>query len=466
MNRIRITLALIMICTVGQSQSTLTLQDCRKLAIENNKALKIASEQEQVARYQKKEALMQYFPKLSFSGAYLHLHDKMHLISKSSIPSSLQIPDLTGMGLPIPGLEIPIEEPVRDQIYKMGEIDLRNVWTGGFSLTQPIFAGGKIVAYNDVASYAKELAETMKETKMTDVIIEVDEVYWQVVSLVNKQQLAESYVNLMKKMDSDIENMEKEGVATKADRLSVSVKLNEAEMTLTKANNGVSLSKMLLCEVCGLDMNENIKLADEQIETVPVEENGTIIPDMNTIWADRTEIKSLELGTKIYRKKEAIVRADMLPTVGLTLGYNWLNPNLEDGVRHKFGGMFYGGVLVSVPLNFISGSAKVNAAKAETNIKRFELEEAKEKIKLQVTQSNYKLTEAYKQLKAAHKNTEKADENLRYANVGFEEGVIAASDVMAAHTAWVAAHSELIDAQIDVKLGKVYLKRALGRELH
>lgn len=56
----------------------------------------------------------------------------------------------------------------------------------------------------------------------------------------------------------------------------------------------------------------------------------------------------------------------------------------------------------------------------------------------------------------------KANENLRYATLGFEEGVIPASNVLEAHTAWLSAQSEKIDAQIDVKLTEIYLRKATG----
>ena len=62
----------------------------------------------------------------------------------------------------------------------------------------------------------------------------------------------------------------------------------------------------------------------------------------------------------------------------------------------------------------------------------------------------------------ATKNMEKADENLRYATLGFKEGVIATSNVLEAQTAWLSAQSEKIDAQIDVKLTEIYLKKSLG----
>lgn len=439
------------------AQQYLTLEECRKLAIENNKTLRISSEQEKLAYYQKKEALMNFFPKISGSGTYLHFSEDLHLIGQSSIPT----------GIPIPGVgTIPIDPAIRDAIYDIGRIDMSDFWIAGFSLTQPIFQGGKIIAYHDLRSYAEDLAKTMKETQMIDVIVEVDEAYWQVVSLTHKQKLAQSYVDLLGKMDSDIEAMLEEGVATKADRLSVKVKLNEAEMTLTKATNGVSLSKMLLCQLCGLEISDNVNLADENIEELTLD--NEVIPnisDTEGAITNRSEIRSLDLATKIYKKQEKIALAEFLPSAGLSLGYNWLKPNLQDGVQNKFAGSWSVAVQVKVPLNFISSSAKFNAAKAQTRIKQYELAEAKEKIKLQINQSVYKLTEANKKLTAASKNVEKADENLRYANVGFEEGVIPASDALAAHTAWISAHAEEIDAQIDVKLCRIYLDKALGRNI-
>lgn len=443
------------------AQQLLSLEQCRQLAIANNKALKIASEQERIAYYEKKDALTKFFPEISFVGGYLHNQKNLYLIPSGAIPAAIPLP------IEIPGIgnSIPIDQNIRDGIHDLGKVDIKNIWAGGFTLTQPVFMGGKIVAYNDLRSYAEELAKTMKETQMTEVIVEVDNAYWQVVSVANKKKLAESYVQLMQKMDSDISAMEEEGVATKADRLSVNVKLNEAEMTLTKAENGLSLSKMLLSQICGLDISDAITLRDENITNILTNESAEIIPNVDDAITNRTEIRSLDLATKIYGKKEKIALAEFMPNIALTANYLWTNPNLFDGMEKKFAGMWNVGVILKVPLNFVSNSAKLNSAKAETRIKQFEMEDAKEKIKLQINQSSYKLSEANKKLTSAKKNTEKADENLRYANVGFEEGVIASSDVIAAQTAWLSAHSELIDAQINIILCRIYLDKALGRKL-
>lgn len=440
------------------SQKALTLEECRNLAIENNKNLKIASTEEKIAYYEKKEAITKYFPELSFSGMYLRNQKNLNLL-----PSSITMPNISLPGLPLPpgGTEI----TVPDNIRKIGEVDIKNIWVAGFNLTQPIFMGGKIVAYNDIQKYAEQLAKSKKNTELVNVIVDVDNAYWQVVSLANKKKLADSYVALLQKMEDDIKAMEDEGLATKADHLSVSVKLNEAEMTQTKADNGLSLAKMYLCQVCGLDITNNISLFDEAAENLNVSEEVSEIPNINEAFSNREELKSLDLASKMYKKSEQIAFSEFLPKVGFVANYLWTNPNSFDGLKNEFGGMWNIGVSISVPLNFYSSSTKLNAAKAKTLIAKYKFEDVKEKIELQVNQSAYKLSEANKKLRMANKNMEKADENLRYAKVGFEEGVIPASDVLGAHTAWLAAHSEFIDAQIDIKLCYVYLNQALGRAI-
>ena len=90
------------------------------------------------------------------------------------------------------------------------------------------------------------------------------------------------------------------------------------------------------------------------------------------------------------------------------------------------------------------------------------LEEAKEKIELQVSQARFKVKEAERKMQMAQKNQEKADENLKYADLGFQEGTIPVSNVLEAQTAWLSAHADWIDSRIEMKLCEVYLQKAYG----
>jgi len=348
-------------------------------------------------------------------------------------------------------------------VNDMQHLDVQNIWVGNVSLVQPVFMGGKIVNYNQITKFAKQLAESMNNLQLQDLIYKTDETYWQVISLVNKKKLADAYVDLLRKMDSDVTAMIYEGVATEADGLSVKVKLNEAEMAQTKVENGLALTRMLLAQICGLSLEEDLSLADEKLDNFPVETTQASA-DLNEAFMNRNELRSLDLATKIYKRKERIALAEMLPNVALAANYFVTNPNVFNGFKNDFAGMFNVGVMVKVPLSgWWEGTYRRNSAKAETRIKTLEWQDAREKIELQVNQSVYKVNEAGKKLIASSRNMENAEENLRRANFGFEEGVIPALNLMEAQTAWVSARSSLIDAQIEVKLTEVYLSKALGK---
>lgn len=425
-------------------QRTLTLDECRSLAIQNNKELQIAGEKVRVAGYDKQAALTKYFPQVSAMGTYMRNQKDINLLD-----------DKTVAGL---GKLLPID------VGAFTHLDIQDVWLGNVSLVQPVFMGGKIIAYNQITKYAKELAQSMNDLKLQDVIYKTDEAYWQVVSLVNKKKLADSYVSLLRKMDTDVQALIEEGIATQVDGMSVRVKLNQAEMAQTKVDNGLALSRMALAQLCGLPLEESLALADENIESLPESASSTGSYSVEEAFINRQELKSLDYAVRIYKKKEKIALAEHLPSVALTANYLVTNPNSFNGFKNDFGGMFNVGVAVQVPISgWWEGTYKRNAARAETHIKQLELDDAKEKIELQVNQSVYKVNEAGKKLTASSRNKEKAEENLRHATIGFEEGVIPALNLMEAQTAWVEAQSDLIDAQIEVKLTDVYLSKALGR---
>ena len=441
------------------AQQRLSLQECRNLAVQNNKELQVSAEKIKVAEYDRKAAFTKYFPQVSATGVYLWNQKDFNLLDMGELSSQLAS-SLGGLA------ELPAVKNAIGAVEEVQHLDIQNVWVGAVSLVQPVFMGGKIVTYNQITEYMRELAKSMNQQQLQDLLYKTDETYWQVVSLVNKKKLADAYVGLLQKMDKDVLSMIEEGVATEADGLSVKVKLNEAEMAQTKVDNGLALSKMLLCQLCGLPMDVPVELSDESLENIPVSNADAVSADVNEAYINRNELRSLELAKKIYKKKERIVLADLLPSVALSANYLVTNPNVFNGYKNEFGGMFNIGVMVKVPLTaWWEGSYKRQAARTESRIKQLEWDDAREKIELQVIQSAYKVNEANKKLSASMRNMSSAEENLRRANLGFEEGVIPALNLMEAQTAWVAARSTLIDAQIEKKLTQVYLNKALGRNL-
>ncbi|MDC7137363.1 TolC family protein [Bacteroides zhangwenhongii] len=466
---------------IVKAQTSLSLDSCRALALTNNKDLLISHEKINAAHYQRKAAFTNYLPNFSATGAYMRNQKEFSLLNNdqkaalSGLGSNLAgpigqaaagiiatYPELAPLISSLSGSLPAALDQAGNSLVDALRTDTRNVYAGAITLTQPLYMGGKIRAYNKITKYAEELARQQHNGGMQEVIMSTDQAYWQVISLVNKKKLAEGYLKLLQQLDSDVEKMIAEGVATKADGLSVRVKVNEAEMTLTKVEDGLSLARMLLCQLCGLDLSSPITLADENMEDIPLIPTDTHF-DLSTAYENRPEIRSLELATQIYKQKVNVTRAEHLPSIALMGNYMVTNPSVFNSFENKFKGMWNVGVMVQLPIwHWGEGIYKTKAAKAEARIAQYQLQDAREKIELQVNQAAFKVNEAGKKLVMASKNMEKAEENLRYATLGFREGVIATSNVLEAQTAWLSAQSEKIDAQIDVKLTEIYLKKSLG----
>ena len=342
------------------------------------------------------------------------------------------------------------------------DTDTRNIFAGSVMFTQPIFMGGSIISLNKMANINEDMAENAMNARRQATLYSVDQAYWQVVSLCHKKKLAESYLELVKKLDTDVHKMIDEGVATKSDGLSVDVKVNEAEMTLTKVSDGLVLSRMLLNERCGLPLDEAVTLEEEMAESISVVELAPQL-DVERAVENRPELKMLQNSLDLSKQTTNVLRAGYLPQVALTGGYAISNPNVFNGFEKKFAGFWQIGVMMRVPIwNWGDTMYKVRASKGATSIANLELAEAREMIELQVNQVTFKVDEANKKLTMAQSNIERANENLRMANLGFSEGVITPATVMEAQTAWLQAQSQKIDAEIEVKLSQVDLQKALG----
>lgn len=470
--------------SVAGSQEVLTLQECHRRALEANKGIKMSEEKVAEMEAMKKVALWQMLPKLTANGVYSWMQKSTELLSddqkehlnhlgdgiEADIASSIQ--ENMG-GLPIIGDAIANAlinalsgTSLAGYINNAGhsivdalETDTRNVTAATVTLTQPIYLGGKLVAMYKTAGLLAELSGLEYDKKREETLIGVDEAYWTVVSVKHKKELAEQYAALLDTLNSHVEEMMRAEVATKGDLTKVRVKLNEAQMSLTKASNGLVLAKMLLAQRCGMPLDSEF-----EVEDTPTNPTNITKPtiNMNNVWENRKEMKMLRISDSVAQNAVVIARSTLLPNVVVTGGYLVSNPNLFNGFQNEFAGTFTAGVAVNIPILHPGGFYALKAAKHKRQEVAYQMEEAKEMIELQVNKVKFELDLAYKKLEQAHSDLENAEENLKLADESFAAGMCSSSDLMAAQTAWLKAESEVIDAEIEIEMGKRYLKQAMG----
>ncbi len=483
-NIIKLILFSILNCIViVASCQTLTLDSCRNMALLHNKSAQISHESLLAAQETRRAAFTQFLPSFNATGAYLYNSKNISVLNEDKmLPvgsigqdgkftytlDDIVTIDYMGQTVPVNSQGQPTLNPTefvpkhvaylpKDQLT----FDMQNIFVAGIGFTQPIFMGGKILAMYKLAKSAESIASIAANNKDIAIMIEVDEAYWRVVSLQKKVELAKEYNKLLKTTYNNVKSMFDEGVVTNSDLLKVQVKLNESEMSLTKAENGLSLSKMLLNQICGIQTNNDYVLEDEiNIETCDLIRTDSIRQQIN----NRPEALMLDENISIAKTQLDIARSRFLPNVVATGNYVLSNPNLFNGFDKSFNGMFTIGIGVTMPIfHFGERIHTLKVAKHQLRIAELTKEEAIEKLELQANMKQNSRNEAVKQHSMANNNMLHAEENLRTAQLGFNEGVISTSDLMQAQTAWVGAKSEMIDAKINLMLTELYLNQSLGK---
>lgn len=510
----RFLLVLLSLITLAQTNAeTLSLDSCRARALRANKQLGMARVKKKAAENVRKAARAKYLPHFDVTGGYVYSSREISILSdeqkallgnagtttaqgiatqagpiagqmQQNISGTLQtmaqqgiitpqqaqafgnIANQAGTAFGQMGAQMLQQiaqagDALGQQIVDAFHTNTHHIFTASAILTQPVYMGGIITAGNKMADIAEQMADTGIEAMEDNVLYSIDYAYWTVVSLRQKQRLAESYLKLVQKLESDVQKMIRNGVATRADGLKVSVAVNEADMTKAKVDNGLTLARMSLCQLCGMPLDSDIRLEDEDSKELQADPIGEY--DTTEAMNKRHELKLLANAIELTKQQTKIAKAGHLPQVALMTGAIFSNPSTYNSFERKFKGAFNIGVLVKVPV-FDWGETMYNirAAKCASNLAYMKLSEAEEMIELQISQCSFKVKEANKNLATARKNIERAEENLRCANIGFKEGVMQTTDVMAAQTAWLQAQTQKVDAEIEVKLSETALRKALG----
>lgn len=452
------------------------LQQCRDLALTQSTSSQSQEELLLAAKYNRQAAFAAMFPRVTANGSYMWNSRNAHLI-----PNSITLPFGTATVSPdgtasfqwstessisqIANIETEAGQRIADAyqlIYDKLTIDLTHIVVAQVGITQPIYVGGRLLHLYKIAKASENIAVIESSAKNDDLIYSVDEAYWRVVSVAKKKELAEQYYNLLSQLENDVQAAVEGGLATQSDLLQVVTKRGEAEVKKLQAENGLTLSNMALAQLCGLPLSTAFKLDESELAetSLPADSFNT----ENAV-ANRSEMRILQETEKIAKSNAMLLAAGLQPNIVASAGYIYTNPNVENGFSNNWDGkgFFSAGVVVNIPIVHADDILRYKAAKHAANAVTLKTEETRELLTLQTTQANQKLTEAQQKIALARLTQNNAAEVLRMAQESFAAGLITASELMQAQTAWLAAASDLVDAQIEAKTIETQLRKYLGK---
>ena len=442
-------ITLVLCALITNAQTPLTLDQCRQLALDNNKRMAVASKQIQAAHYTMQSYKGNFFPNITASGTGLYNSaNGTFSLPGGNLPTFLPDakghPFLNGGFAYFPGIDLN---------YKV-----RTVWMGSVQVEQPIFMGGKIQAAYKMAILGKQMAQLNENLTATEVILEVEQAYALMVKAQEMNKVAESYRAVLQELMKNVESAYKHGLKSKNDVLKVQVKLNESELAIRKAENALRLANMNLCHLIGKPLIETLQISDD----FPVIEQS-LETQINDITA-RPEYHLLDRQVAIAKQQVKLSRSELLPQVGIRASYDYVHGLKVNEQRLFDNGGFSVMLNVTVPLfHFGERINKVRASKAQLEQMCIEQADLNEKMYLELTQAANNLDEAKLQAALADRSLEQADENRRISKGEYEAGLEPLSDHLEAQALWQQAYETKVDAHFQLYLSYVKYLKAAGQ---
>jgi outer membrane protein TolC len=442
------------------AQQEMTLDRCREIALENNRAASIAGRTEEKAAYEVKSYRANFLPKFSASGMYLYSQTEM----KKTVPGNYlptYVPDASGKLVPNVLTVAPDGTPVFKEYAYFPDmslaLQLNGSYMAGIRAEQPLYTGGKIMSAYKMSLLGREIAQLNRHLTRTEIIVKTDEAYWAHVKATELLKLAEAYKKVVTELYRNVQDACEAGLKPKNDVLKVQVQMNRAELQLRQAGNAVRLSKKNLCHVMGIAFTTDIRIAG-------TDEAGVVEVARTDDYTSRPEYAMLEKQIALKDREIKLVRSDFLPSAGVVAHYGYAYGLKLNGKPLMDKASFSALFSVSIPIfQWGEGRNKIRAARAGKQIMQLQRDDISEKMELELLQALDRCEESALEVELTVRSLEQAEENMKVSRDHYEAGMETLAAYLEAQTLWQQAWMEMIQAKTGRRLNETYYLKAAGK---
>ncbi len=428
---------LTLICSGSLNAQKLTLDECVRMALENNAKMRTAQYSVDASRQTSQEAFTKYFPSVSATGIAFTANHGM-LQHSFNLPLSAFIPGMADMDFNI-------------GLLKKGS-------AAGINLVQPIFLGGRIVNGNRLAHVGEEVSRLQQRQTADEVRLDVEQYYWQLVSLHSKQQTLNKVIAMLDTLTSQVQSYVDAGITTTNDLLEVKLKRNEMLVAQSELDNGISVVRMLLSQYIGKGTTGAIDVASDIDPGVLPAFPTEIFRAPEECLEQTIAHGLLTQNVKAKELEQKMAVGNNLPMVAAGAGYNY--EHLLDQ-SHTFANVY---VTVSIPLtDWWGGSHNMKKKRLETKIANTQLEDNSQLLIIAMTNAWNDLKTSYKQMEISKESISQSAENLRLNQNFYKAGTTTITDVLNAQTLYQQSQDKFVEAYGNFQVKKLAYLQATGR---
>lgn len=405
-------------------ETVYSLEQCKAMALANNKEISMADNNLQAAKELKKEAFTKFFPEVSAGASAFRTHNNV------------------------------IEYDVLD-LFTLGIINKGKA--AGVWALQPVFAGGQIVNGNKLAKVGEEVARIRKEQSADNVQLQTEALYWQLVTLKAEKQTVESAITMLDSLSRQVKAAVDAGIVTRNDLLKVDLKRNSFMADKVDLDNGIELIKRLLAQQMGLGADARADVEGTVPEAVPAYPSAIQVAPSEAL-AQTTDHRLLVKNVEAKALEKKMETGSHLPQIGV--GAGWFYHDVFEQ-NHNFGGVM---VTVTVPISgWWGGSHAMKRKSLALANARDELENLNQKLEIEMADKWDNLTAAHRKMAIASEAIAQSKENLRLSQAYYDAGMSTITDLLDAQTLHKQAQDDYVAAYGVFKLSEAQYLNATGR---
>ena len=417
-------------CLSQDSLQYLTLSAARSYALEHNESLRKAENELLKSCYDRRAAFRSALPTVDASAGVLFMGDQ----------------DMMGYTL-----------------------QMKGTYLAGFTLTQPLYTGGKITIGNRLAKLGMQCSEEQLRQVKQQLIADVDNAYYTWVAVREKVKLLQVYRTQMDSLYSMVEATVNANMATNNDLLRIGAKRSELIYQQQKVQNGEHLCMLALAAHMGLN---TLPQGAMPVDTVI---NAGSASALNSDISQRPEIVLLNKNVEVMHQQVKMQIADYLPTLALTAGYTWYGnikmkgtTMLPDGTPYPFtqsmkASVPLAGIVLKLPiLDWGVNFQKIRKAKLDEQNAQLDLQQNTRLLTIEAEQAMHNLNTGYMLVESAKAAREQADENLRVTTERYNNAMCPLTDLLDAQSQWQQARSNEIEALTQLKIHQTEYLRTRG----
>jgi outer membrane protein TolC len=400
----------------------LSIEDCLKLTLTNNKALLRTLEEKEAARGGELGSYSAILPTVAISGGYERIDEKSSFGAMT-----------------------------------FGALDN---YSAALQVTQPIFAGGAIPARINAARLGSLMADQAVRSAVQETVYAAQLGYYTVVLNQQLYQISDDAVKSAKAHLNDVNQKYAVGVASNYDVLRSEVELSNFMAQFIQSRNAINVSKASLIKIMGISQDSTFTPGDE-LNYSPV--NITMEEAVASAYRHRPDLLGRELGKRQQKELLAIAQSTYYPTVSAYYKDFWTKPNSHNPMLDEWDFGWNYGVMASLPL--FDGFAReggVISQKARLKQSQIDLVDSEESALFELTRAILSIEDAAEFVDSQKLNLSRAAEGLRLVEAGYREGTNTQVEVLDAQTALTTARANYYQAIYNHLVAKLDLQKAMG----